>query len=301
MTVCGMGACHVSAAPYISEFVASNASGLTDEDGDTSDWIEIHNPDGSAANLQGWALTDDAGVPGKWVFPSVSVPAGGYVVVFASNKDRTPSSGELHTNFKLSSGGEYLALLDGGGVISHAFDPGFPQQVTDISYGILPSQAYGYLASPTPGAANAGEGSPGVRILSVDHAPQLPENSDDIVVSAQVEELVLPVASVSLHYRVNYGVEVILPMADNGTGNDAVSGDGVYTATIPASVSSHAQMVRWKVTTVDSGGGTSQLPLFIDQSGSNQDPEYFGTVISETRIVASLPAIYWFTQDETNS
>ena len=32
-------------APVITEFLAANSSGLADEDGDFSDWIEIHNPD----------------------------------------------------------------------------------------------------------------------------------------------------------------------------------------------------------------------------------------------------------------
>ncbi len=35
------------AAPLITEFMASNDSTLADEDGDFSDWIEIHNPDAS--------------------------------------------------------------------------------------------------------------------------------------------------------------------------------------------------------------------------------------------------------------
>jgi hypothetical protein len=43
----------LSAAPISSEFMASNDTGLMDEDGETSDWIEIHNPDGSAVDLDG--------------------------------------------------------------------------------------------------------------------------------------------------------------------------------------------------------------------------------------------------------
>ena len=41
----------------INEFVATNATGLTDEEGDTSDWIELYNPGSTAVNLSGWALT----------------------------------------------------------------------------------------------------------------------------------------------------------------------------------------------------------------------------------------------------
>src|SRR5262245_38764276 len=57
----------------ISEFLASNSEGLTDSDGDASDWIEIYNDSPSQVNLAGWTLTDDAADPGKWTFPAVSI------------------------------------------------------------------------------------------------------------------------------------------------------------------------------------------------------------------------------------
>ncbi|MEM6645548.1 MAG: lamin tail domain-containing protein [Bacteroidota bacterium] len=72
----------------LSEFMAANGSTLFDEDGDTSDWIELHNPTGQPINLAGWHLTDDASVPQLWPLPDMVVPAGGHVVVFASGKDR---------------------------------------------------------------------------------------------------------------------------------------------------------------------------------------------------------------------
>ena len=46
------------AGPVISEFLASNDSGEQDEDGDHSDWIEIHNPELAPIELDGWALTE---------------------------------------------------------------------------------------------------------------------------------------------------------------------------------------------------------------------------------------------------
>src|SRR5437879_351493 len=86
-------ACSVNAVGgiLISEFMASNTGGLTDQDGDTSDWIEIHNDSLTQTNLAGWHLTDDAANLSKWTFPATNVPAGGYVVVFASGKNRTVS------------------------------------------------------------------------------------------------------------------------------------------------------------------------------------------------------------------
>ena len=45
----------------INEFMADNDNVLQDEDGDYSDWIEIHNVSSNAINLNGWYLTDDIG------------------------------------------------------------------------------------------------------------------------------------------------------------------------------------------------------------------------------------------------
>ena len=124
-----------SADIAISEFLASNTSGLTDEDGDDSDWIELSNTSGSAIDLAGWHLSDAAQTLDKWEFPSVALNPGEELVVFASGKDRAVAGAELHTNFKLSSSGELLALVRPDGVtIESQFAP-YPQQYPDISYG----------------------------------------------------------------------------------------------------------------------------------------------------------------------
>ena len=50
----------LSADFRITEFLARNDSPLVDEDGRTSDWIEICNTGTSAGSLDGWFLSDDA-------------------------------------------------------------------------------------------------------------------------------------------------------------------------------------------------------------------------------------------------
>ncbi len=121
----------------ITEFLADNDSVLADEDGDFSDWIEIQNPTANPVSLNGWYLTDNAGDLTRWQFPNVSLDAGQYLTVFASDKNRSDAGGELHTDFKLGRSGEYLALVrDDGSTISYEFAPVFPEQVSDTSYGI---------------------------------------------------------------------------------------------------------------------------------------------------------------------
>src|SRR3954469_19887767 len=120
----------------ISEFMANNTSTLADENGEYSDWIEIQNTGVTPVDLGGWYLTDDSADLKKWQFPSTNVNAGGFLVVFASNKDRRIAGAPLHTNFRLSTGGEYLALVkpDGSNIVSQ-FAPTFPPQAADVSYG----------------------------------------------------------------------------------------------------------------------------------------------------------------------
>ncbi len=144
----------------ISEFMAENDRTLNDEDGDSSDWIEIQNATAINANLAGWHLTDDPLNLRKWRFPNVSVPARGYLLLFASNKDRTNAAARLHTNFKLKSDGGYLAISNPDGTIISEFAPSYPEQRLDVSYGQDrgDSTIHGYFTQPTPGAPNSVSG-----------------------------------------------------------------------------------------------------------------------------------------------
>ncbi|HZL43195.1 MAG TPA: lamin tail domain-containing protein, partial [Verrucomicrobiae bacterium] len=141
----------------INEILSANLStnGLTDEDGDLEDWIEIYNRGAHAVDLSGWSLTDDPELPGLWTFPARTLNPGAYLVVFASGKDRAPVSGWLHTNFKLAVDGEYLGLYspDSPRKLVSGFDP-FPEQRNDVSYGRDLLGILRYFAAPSPGAAN---------------------------------------------------------------------------------------------------------------------------------------------------
>ena len=142
----------------ITEFMAANVSTLADEDAQFNDWIEIRNQGDTAGNLAGYRLTDTASLPSLWTFPSISIPAGGHLVVFASGKNRTNPAANLHTNFSLNADGEYLALIAPDGSKRTEFTPQFPDQEQDISYGTdqaAPGQPRRYFARPTPGALNA--------------------------------------------------------------------------------------------------------------------------------------------------
>ncbi len=156
-----------SDGPLINEFMASSGSTaplgageILDEDGDSSDWIEIHNPGGQSVDMSGWYLTDDADDLTKWRFPDgTQLGRGGFMLVFASGKDHADE--ELHTNFKLSDDGEYLGLVQSDGrTVVHEYAPRYPEQFSDVSYGLGPHGGTfvtpGTLASyHVPGPADA--------------------------------------------------------------------------------------------------------------------------------------------------
>ena len=144
----------------ISEFMAENQNTLLDEDNEPSDWIEIWNSTNAPVDLSGYFLTDDAAVLNKWPFPAKTLAPNEYLVVFASSKNRRDPAAALHTNFRLATTGEYLALTQNNGAggynIISAFAPTFPPQREDVSYGSSDTEGYvGYMETPTPGTANA--------------------------------------------------------------------------------------------------------------------------------------------------
>ena len=141
---------------YINEVLASNKTDKQDEDGEHNDWIELYNAGSTAINLGGFTITDDETIPGQWALPDLTLDAGSYLLLWASGKDK--SANELHTNFKLKAGGEFIAIYDQTGAEVDAFD--FDAQTADISYGRLPdgSDTFAFFTETTPGSAN--ESSP---------------------------------------------------------------------------------------------------------------------------------------------
>ncbi|MCA9196764.1 MAG: lamin tail domain-containing protein, partial [Planctomycetales bacterium] len=153
---------------YISEFSAANVSvaetsvrgSATAQFGDAEnyDWIELQNVTNGPINLGGTFLSDDRSVWNKWPFPNnVIVPAGGYLLVYASGHDirdtRLDSNSRLHTNFKLSMDGEFVGLFDQSGEVVHQFRS-VPHQQADVSYGIASDGQVRYLRVPSPAAPN---------------------------------------------------------------------------------------------------------------------------------------------------
>ena len=264
----------------ISEFLAVNDSILADEDGDFSDWIEILNEGEETVDLAGHFLTDDMTRLNRWEFPSVILEAGERLVVFASNKNR--EVGELHTNFRLSSQGEYLALVAPGGVVVLSdFGEEFPPQFGDVSYGVGESEV-GYFDEPTPGEANGAVRLPGPQFGEVRTGGERPGVGVPLVITAQVDGA----DEVILYYRVGFeSAELSVVMGSN---------DGVnFSTTIPGA--GPGSLIRWRFEAVDAAGVTTSEPVFADPENSHQ---YHGVPVINDEVESNAEVLEWFISNE---
>jgi len=154
-----------SGALVINEFMARNATGITDENGAFEDWIELYNGSEADIDLEGYGLSDDRFTPAKYVFPAgININAGGYLVIFA---DAEPDEGPLHANFRLSGDGESLLLSnpEGEAVDQVSFGP----QNQDRSEGRFPNATGPFLPleQSSPAAANTAPGLPDAGVADV--------------------------------------------------------------------------------------------------------------------------------------
>ena len=284
--------------PVISEFMALNSSTLSDEDGDKPDWIELHNPFSTNIDIGGYYLTDDISALTKWqIPPSTVVNAQSYIVVYASSKDRSVSGQPLHTNFKLSSSGEYLAIVEQDGVtIAHEYSLQYPQQYEDISYGLCfdpnVTNQESFFSTPTPLMSN-GAGS--AYVHSVISSPALPTVSDDIVVEVSVASTSTAIATCDLVCRVMYGPEFTLALRDDGVSPDSIADDNVFSAVIPSGTAAPSEMLRWRVEVTDALYHSSKSPLNFTYDSA----EYYGTMIADPSITSQLPIFNWFVENPT--
>jgi hypothetical protein len=143
---------------WINEWMAANAATLRDPaDNRWDDWFELFNPGPEPVDLAGFYLTDDLSNPFRFRIPEgYSVPAGGFLLVWADNEPNQNSSErpDLHVNFQLSRSGEAIGLFAADGTVIDAVT--FGEQTDDVSQGRFPDGAGSiyFMNMPTPRAPN---------------------------------------------------------------------------------------------------------------------------------------------------
>ncbi len=114
----------------------------------------------------------------------------------------------------------------------------------------------------TPGQRNScAVANAGPAIYEVQHSPPLPPANQPVVVTARFHDV--NTFKPTLRYRVDTGVNrnptyTSVVMVDDGTGGDAVAGDGLFSATIPAQPA--GTVVAFLVQAQDALGATTVFP-----------------------------------------
>jgi len=142
----------------INEFLSKNDSANVDQEGEHDDWLEIYNYGAEELDLSGMYLSDNPSNLMKWQFPegAVTIAPNDYLLVWC---DEDGNQTGLHTNFKLSAAGEFLALTGPDG--SSIYDSLTTIPLTaDISYGRSPDGSDNWVTftDPTPGTSNVPSG-----------------------------------------------------------------------------------------------------------------------------------------------
>ena len=143
----------ITDAIVINEFMADNVSTITDLNGEYDDWIELYNPTPNPIQLTGKYLTDKNDNLTKWQFtgPNLFLNSNEFLLIWC---DEDSGQAGLHTNFKLSASGEFVALVESDG-ISVIDSLTFGPQIADISFGRFPDAEDNWIfMKATPGSAN---------------------------------------------------------------------------------------------------------------------------------------------------
>ena len=155
---------------------------------------------------------------------------------------------------------------------------GWPELVLRLNGGWL--EATGAMPVPSnlgsPGLPNTQRiANAGPAIYGVNHFPPVPAASQPVVVTVQVHD---PngLQSLNLNYRIDPSSSYVsVPFKDDGTGGDAVPGDGVFSATIPGQAAN--TVVAFYVSATDGNSVTSRFPaLLADNTPTRECLVMFG-------------------------
>lgn len=100
-------------AVVINELLLSNRYALPDKSGTFPDVIELYNRSGEDVYLSGYYLTDNMENRTRYALPAVTLPAGGYLLIYCDGKG-VFEDGEIHASFSIAAD-ETLCLTSSAG------------------------------------------------------------------------------------------------------------------------------------------------------------------------------------------
>ena len=136
----------------VNELMASNAGTVMSPATNFDSWIELYNPSDQAVSLAGMYLSDREDMPLKWKMPvnMGSVAAKGYKVVWLGSYDIKDDQ----AFFKLDCDGGVILLSDQNGKLVCKQE--YPEAMSRTAWARKTDggDAWGWTATPTPGATN---------------------------------------------------------------------------------------------------------------------------------------------------
>lgn len=129
----------------------------------------------------------------------------------------------------------------------------------------------------TPGRRNSvySEAAP-PNVRQVEHTPKSPKGGEAVLVTAKITDAE-GVGGATLHYQIVEPGEYVrltddeyetgwsdIAMNDAGEAGDAVAGDSIYTATVPAEIQTHRRLVRYRMTIADTVANEVRIPFNDD-------------------------------------
>ena len=119
----------------INELMPVNSTTVMDQNGEFDDWVELYNNSFSKVDLSNYYLSDSRKKLTKWKFPTgTSIEGNSFLIVWT---DGDTMQVGMHTNFKLSSGGEKVFLVNPDRKILDEVD--YDEQTTEVSFSRVPN------------------------------------------------------------------------------------------------------------------------------------------------------------------
>jgi len=224
----------------INEYSVSNYADFLDNYGEYEDWIELYNAGAAPVNLTGYHLATKTSNLNKWTFGSVTINPGGFVRVWASNKN-VNSGPNLHTNFKLKQcQGDKIIFSNASSVILDSMTLKKTQVTHSRGRTTNGAATWSVFDAPTPNASN------NTAIPYINYAPtpvmSLPQG---FYSGAQTLTITCADPSATIKYTTN-----------GGSPNS--SGITYFTALVIPST----QVIRAQATSTN----PSMLPSFVDNN-----------------------------------
>ncbi|HXJ72146.1 MAG TPA: choice-of-anchor X domain-containing protein, partial [Candidatus Dormibacteraeota bacterium] len=152
----------------------------------------------------------------------------------------------------------------------------------------------------TPGARNSRAlANLGPALTGVTHAPAVPAADQPILVTARAAD---PdgVASLTLRYRIDPSPALAsLPMTDDGSGGDAVAGDGIYSAIVPGQPKDTVLAFIIEASDGAVPAAVTRFPAPRDDNGPVREClVHFGSPVPASSFGTYR---FWITQDSINN